>query len=163
MKLDEIRRIQKSGIYCLRNDQEKKVQIFSTKCILEHLNYTLKNGEYSQYENLVFEVLEDDLSNLELKVLWGNWIEFYKQQNYSLYKEILYPKYIVKEGLQLFDKQYYSSIYIQNTRRDKIVLGLFDNIKDSKQWLDLNYPDRKISYLLFSDNNLTVKYLNSLK
>src|ERR1700731_3463789 len=148
IKLNEIRRIQKSGIYGIRNDQEKKVQIFGSLSMLKHLNYILENGQFELDDNVVFEVLEDNLSELEIKVLMLKWVDFYKQQNYSLFydRKRYYPKYIVREGLQVLNGKYYSCVYLENIRRDKIIVGVFTNVKESKQFLLVNYPTSIITH-----------------
>lgn len=49
-------------------------------------------------------------------------------------------------------------VIAESKRKEKIVLGVFENIEEGKDWIKANFPDKKKIIPMFAETPLTKKY-----
>ena len=161
-EMNDLLELRRSGIYCLENEEMKHVQIFASRNILEHVSNLMKKidtGEYGELKNDVnrinFKILEitDDVNSL--KVLLSGWINKYRNDNYKLYRDTNLVCYKVKDDYAEIEGKLYYIVYLENKRKDKMVVGVFNSRNECMSWKSLAYPNNCIDTLVLCENEYT--------
>lgn len=161
LKISDLMGYRQSGVYCVKNQLKKYIQIYASRNMLDSINNLYKEIDYTPLKNdmndLCLEILEISGDTKYLKVLQSKWIEYYKKLGYSFYKEYNLVNYKLYDGAIKVNQTLYYSVYLQNKRRDKIILGIFSTKIDAIKWKNNSYPDDIIVNLVFADNEFTYK------
>ena len=163
--LQDILELQKSGIYCIINEQFKTVKIYSSNDMFKHIFYSLRFGYFSIDKDDNLLRLDVNLSDNQRRVKLMKYVYLYKDQNYTVLNDKKISRYTVCKGILTFNNVQYLYIYLKSNRRHIIPVGLFDSESDMNEFYNANYSTKGpvITDYMVSDNKLTVKYLDSLK
>lgn len=159
LDMNDLMTLRQSGVYCLVNEGLKCVQVFASRNMLDSLNNVMKKVDSNEYGNLRNELNNIDILVLEVtdyyqftKVLMSKWIDRYRNDGYKLYKESNLVSYRVMDSPGLIEDNMYYLVYLENTRKDKLILGVFDNKDEGLQWKKIVYPGDIIDTLVFCEN-----------
>jgi hypothetical protein len=148
-------------VFALENAPDKRVQVFSTASLARFLgqlvaDMRLGSGEWTQ--------LKDDAGKVELKILetgydpkirklvHGHWISKYKEEGYEFYKDITPARFVVDIQLKHIYGHLQYAVSLKNTRKDKILIGLFRRKKDMTAWLNEHYPNGSVARVVKHDS-----------
>lgn len=159
----------KEGLYCLINEEDKKIQIYNTVNIISSISRLSQ-----EIENLNNSELKKDLDKVKLKILETNFkckdsrnirykqvIQSYKDRGYKFYNELSVVQYIVKETFQYKDlKAYYVIELVNPSSRINIVVGVFRKYREARKFLKDYYPDNTIPKITIAENEDTKLWLS---
>lgn len=160
MDMVDLMMLRQGGVYCLVNEGEKMVQVFASRNMMDSLNHVMKkmvSREYGELGNHVNDVhlsiLQLDSNEENLKVLHGVWVDKYRNNGYKLYKEGNYVSYKVKHGPGIIGNKMRYLVYLEKSRKTRIVLGVFDTKEEAMLWSNKAYPNDIITTLVFCENS----------
>lgn len=133
------------GIFCLINNVDKRIYIsFSNNVFLALA--TLLNNVNSQ-SSPVYVELYNDLNKLEFKVLdttYDNlrigqsfYVEYYEDLGYNMYNNFKGLKYKVR--IEPNDKLGKVAVVLQNRRKEKVVVAVFDSVLEAEEYVKEKY------------------------
>lgn len=127
-------------IYALVNDEDKRVQVYSTKSFLSHLIGIVKETKYG------FNLMGEDTKKIRIviletvlegntRVLVSKYRNQYKDLGYKPYKEYKDSKYrLVAEPVGRYDELKYG-VYLRGYNVNDL-LGEFDTYAEAKRYMD---------------------------
>lgn len=143
-------------VYALINEVDRRCQVFSTTSLNSHLGSLMKDikvsGEWS--------VMKDDISKLrlciletltdkrELKIRQSYWIESFNKKEYKNYKDLSPVSYKVDIELAYRHGKLCYFVYLKNTRKDRILVGLFRLKASMDEFLNQSYPNGVIQKII---------------
>lgn len=171
MDIKELLNHSNPGVWGFLNTKDKRFFISYSNNILSSVS---RNIAQIQDKSHTCRKLIRDLPNLQLVVLQKvdtrdtktlkliamELMEGFKAKGYTPYKNVTLVSYKLRT---VITTDYKIHILLVNKRNDKIVVGVFDNIDDSESFISINYPNNKITKVIYSDNSLTKEFYNQRK
>lgn len=159
-----------AGVFALYNDKDKKVYIGTSNCCLLAISQLLKNFKdkvvpirelYQDRKKLEVSILETIDDKIQRDVRYNYWCDYYRNLGYSLYREHKGTTYTVRLTIENIETEIYRVlVQLVNTRKDKIVVGVFSTVDEAQEFIKLNYEGKDYIVPVYSDNSLTKEYLN---
>lgn len=153
------------AIWCLKNSKTKKVWISSSTNLVESLGRTiasLKDESHrckeliADLDSLRFEVLEvvSDRSMLKLRTQF--WIDQYRINRWTSYRN--YPALVYTVKTEIEDKVVY--VVLETRGRSKIKVAAYDSVYDADSFIADVYPKgRAIEAIKYGSNELTLRLI----
>ena len=171
MNIKDLLNYSKPGIWGFVNDKDKRFFISYSNNILSSVSRNISQIQDKSHScrklirdlpNLQFVLLAGSTSHdtKDLKILAMELIDGFKAKGYTPYKDVTLVSYKLRTAIT---KDYKIHVLLVNKRNDKVVVGVFDNIDDSKSFISNNYPNNKISKVIYSTNSLTKEFYNNCK
>jgi hypothetical protein len=170
MKIQDLLDYSTPGVWGFFNDKDKRFFISYSNNILSAVS---RNIAQIQDKTHTCRKLIRDLPHLnfillarsnqdtkDLKLLAVELSDSFKAKGYTPYNSKLLVSYKLRT---VITTDYKIHVLLVNKRNDKIVVGVFDNIDDSKSFISINYPNNKITKVIYSDNSLTKEFYNERK
>ena len=122
-----------SCVYAFINEQDKKIQVFSTTKGLTHMINSLSkmatSGDYSHPEKMkkdfkkmklvIIEKIETDSTETVLKIRHSYWIEYFKSLGYSIYSENSPCQYSIETKVLSTGYKKLFGVYLTNRSRKR--------------------------------------------
>lgn len=170
LSISDFLQLKQCGVYCLINKEKKYIQIFASRNMLDSLNNLMKiieTGQYGLLRNHLNEVEVEILEILsytdkDINVKLSIWFNYYRSKGYTLYKDNNIVDYKIKDSTVIIKNSLYYSIYLENKRKGKVILGIFSTRDKAMEWKNTNYPSDIITNLVYADNDLSC-LLNDIK
>lgn len=154
------------GIFAFINEVDKKIEVRYSQCISSSMVSILREIKLGSlrpkdiindfHDNkLRFRILEEipnDRSIGNIKKQY--WIDEYRKQGYSTYKILKQPVYKIRIDIE----NYLVCVSIENLNSIKTIVGIFDKMKDAKQFIKQYYNKDKINdmgSIVVANNPLT--------
>lgn len=156
-----------SGLFALINDFDRKVYVGYSRNILDalkrivsDLNDNLKTHKNikEDFTKLRLVVLEKMTDVRLMKILYNNYIEHYRNIGYTSYRNVIPIKLRVRIEITL---DYKILVHLVCNNKTKIVVGVFDKMKEADSFVADFYTDRKIK-LVYANNALTRNYYSGI-
>lgn len=145
--------LSQSGVYILYNEDEKICQIFNSINMLSSIENNMKYWGSKEYG-----IMYSHLSILKMKVLEytkntkvaaSGWISKYRNEGWKFYKETYLVQYKVRVGIC----DGHGIVYLENKRKDKILLGRFSSIDEATKWKKDTYPNDIVDKVVYYTPN----------
>lgn len=166
-----LKKIPKSGIYCLIHKKRKNVYIYHSidicTSIVRHLkNIQDKTHIYKQIikdqKSLEFVFLENiykqNKSDIDVKLY--HWMKHYKELGYNVYNYINLCRY--RTRIDIDDIRLYLYVKLISRRYDEVIVGKFDNIIEAREFAKL-YENMEFITPIYAINNLSREYFKGLR
>lgn len=165
LTLDKLQTLNLACVFAIRNDANMKVHVSHSTNLLTSISRIMSNNYNKEFgtlnediETCTIDILTSDVKILDdvkkRKLVTSNYAEHYKSLGYSLYKPTNAVKYKVDICVRVFKNTSYYVVELVNTRKDKFVVGVFDNKKDTYNFTDMYYPNGVVSGLFYNTNSV---------
>jgi hypothetical protein len=169
--LVEFVRLPKNCIFVLVCDENKGVLVMHTGCLMDALyriNRDLETSKYTLLRNDIdkirIEVLEEGIEDTTLrKIKTNNYLEEYLSKGYKQYCPSNLVKYKVCLDVITHNRTSHAIVYLKDKRCNKIVVGLFKNMREAKSFVQEYYPNYECKGIYYATNEATTKYLHEIK
>lgn len=162
-------RLPKSCIYALVNKKKKYVYISYSKNFITSLSRNIKEmkdgnhvyeplNKYKSWELHIIETLNYEHTLLDISCFINSIIETYKELGYnvSTHRNVMKVRFKVCVGQ---DFKVYCKLITKGY--NEYIVGVFNNMEEAKDLIE-QYRNMKVIRPLYSNNDLTKKYLNDL-
>ena len=154
--LETLLNIETNVVYCFLNVDSKRVQVYGTKCIIQHLGRILDeiktSGEYSvlrdDMKNTEIVILESNILETDLKLKVAYWVDWYQSRGYRLFKELSPIRYKLDRVVEFEGRKLMYYLYARN-KRDSVLLGRFRKRREMEDFISDSYPDGKVFKFLY--------------
>lgn len=172
-------RYMKPGIFIITNTEGQKFQIYNSRnmsnTLVEILNQVHRNEQGEMLDDIrnkkakvITLHFTEGLGEAERKLTKQNSVNELLSYNMKFYKEPKKKyevKYSVKQDVVSINgtSKYAFVVYLQNTRKDKFPVGIFDS-KDEKDAFLANYYNNVeyISEIVYACNDLTKQHFEKM-
>lgn len=164
MKLKNLTELTCSGIWAFVNDKDKRIFISHSGNILSSVSRNIseiKDKSHScrkllrDLPHLELIVLESGVLPHDRKIKVGEWMDYYRNKGWTLYKDTHPVSYSIRTSIS---KDYKVHILLVNKRNDKLVVGIFPTMDEATQFLSTNYPNNKVHKVIYSENSFTKEF-----
>lgn len=139
-------------LYCLINENERKVQVYSTSNFISHISRlvqemnSLNNKELKQdLLKVKLVILETEFDNEEhRKRRFVSVCNKYKDSGYTFYRDTNIAQYSLKESYRYKKGQLYYVLELENPRGDRTLIGVFKRAKEANEFKKLHYSNPEI-------------------
>ena len=159
-----------SCTFALVHEPSQQVVFYDTTSFHKALGDILNKLQCSVYDYPDFHDYKHQLTvhvisteqNLDIRrQMFSGYIESYKQSGYDvLNKKTTLLKYRIKKIMTRFNKQPVVCVVKVNSRNEKIVMGMFNNMVEADTFVS-SLGSLNVIPEIYAQNDLTQKYLNS--
>ena len=158
-----------SGLFAFVEPSKRLVYICHGKNLLSSLNQHIERFRLGAHEcrdlqrdfvglEVVFLETEEDSVIRKLKA--EIWKREYISRGYKLYKQKTAIKLDISTRIETEGELPYKVLVCLSTKRgDSRIVGIFNTIKESKEFILINYPSPNIQAIIYATNKLTLDYL----
>lgn len=159
--------LSRNCIYLVVCHNAKRFMIGHTNNLLvalSRLSMDLENPKYytlrSDIDEVDVEVLEEGVQDLHTrKIRVRMYTEKYLDMGYQQYIPSNYVRYSLHKDILEIGNHFYFCVYLKDTRKRKVLVGLFKDRKDMNKFVSEYYKDNKVSQIYYSNNSYTRRYL----
>lgn len=150
--LETLLDLNRATVYCLINEVDKKIQIYYSSNTLKHLSRLLDeimvSGQWIALKNDIKKCKLVIIETTDNKLRLGYWIDYYRNQGYSFYKDISPILYSFNIKIEYFPKKLVYVLSLKNSTNE-IVIGKFNKKKEMEEFKRLHYPDKVITKIVY--------------
>lgn len=159
--------LSRNCIYLVVCHNAKRFMVGHTNELLSalyRLSRDLENPKYcilkSDIDALDIEVLEEGIQDVhKRKIKVRMYTEKYLEMGYQQYIPSNYVRYSLHKDILEIDNHLYFCVYLKDTRKRKVMVGLFKDTKDMNKFVSEYYKGNKVSDIYYSNNSYTRRYL----
>lgn len=159
LKFSDLLSLKQGGIYILKNEELKLVQVYGSRNMLDHVNNVMKKvdtGEYNEMRNhlndVQFSIVEYVSNDQNIKVILSGWIDKYRNDGYKFYRDNNLVAYRLMDSPGMIKGKSYYLVYLKNKRKDKTIIGIFNSKEEAVIWKEQIYPNDIVTTLVLCDN-----------
>lgn len=156
----------KECLYCLINEKDKRIQVYSTSNFLSHLSKLVQElGSLNNKELLIdlknnkarLLILETEFPNkLSRNNKFRQVVQKYKNLDFGFYNELSVVQYRLREIFRYRNnKAYYVIELVGSKGTEPVVVGVFTKWREARGFQDKYYPSGCITEVVIADNDET--------
>ena len=163
--------LSRPGIYVLVNNRHKRVAVAHTNDLLRSIASivtSINHGTHKcqklneQKDWLSLEILETVEDSTTRYLRYEHWVAHYRKLGYKTYfykKALQYQvKLDILPDFTHGNNNLLAYVHLINKRRDKLVVGVFNNIEEAKGWIEETYRPMDIISPVYAVNDLSREY-----
>lgn len=155
----------KPGIWGFFNEKDKRFFISYSNNILSSVSRNITQIQDKSHScrklirdlphlNLVLFV-DDALDTKSRKIRTMELINAFISKGYTPYINRTLVSYKLR---MVITNEYNIHVLLINKRNDKIIVGVFDSINEANSFINSNYPNNKITKIIYSENSLSKEF-----
>jgi hypothetical protein len=159
----------KECVYCLINEADRRIQIYSTSNFVSHLNYLIQNLGSLEHQQLRRDLNKVKVTILETKFdtkrhrdnKYRTLVQRYRSEGWTFYRDTNITLYTLKENYRMRDGVLYYVLELENPKRGRkkdrnILVGVFNSHREAMAWKAKHYPlTGMITEVVVADNDET--------
>lgn len=162
MDFKELYNLPEQCIYAFLNKRDKKIYIGWTKNLISAIQQNINLMKYSNHpcksdiSILDFEVLENIVTESDLRIRCEHYSNKYSNEGWTLYRNycaIAY-KVIIDVFISSNSLSVKSCVKLQSKRRGELIVGIFETVSDAEVFVTDNYSNG-VANIIYADNKLT--------
>jgi DNA-binding Lrp family transcriptional regulator len=169
MILNDLISLPQSAVYALIDEDTRRIYVHASYDVPSSLVRLAKSISIREpwcrnladdIQKLKFVILEADVEKDKLKLRYNYWLDAYVKLGYSAYHVMKNRvEYHVETVCQMNDNlQLLVWVYLVNKRRDKTLVGVFNNLEDADAFRKRNYADG-VYDVVYDDGTLSMRYI----
>lgn len=169
--LTQLSNLIQSGIYCFKNESDKKIYLGHSSNILNAIQKHLTQIKYgvhhlrdlqSDIDKCQFSIIETIEDTTVRLTRLAYYCDQYRSEGYTLFNKYKGLKYTVRSGIEFINietnlPKHYLSVSLINRNHDKIIVGLFNNDTELNEFIWMYYNE-EYPIPVYCNNKLTKLY-----
>lgn len=171
LMFQELYKLPDKCIYAFLNESDKKIYIGMAKNIVTSLSRNISEMKYSNHpckndvSKLKFEILENIVTDRDLKLKYQYYSNKYKNEGWTLYRDYCAISYKVLIDVLNVNKLYgmpsiKCCVKLRSRGYRELTVGLFETVEEAEVFVANNYSNSPITNIIYADNKLT-RYYNA--